>query len=252
MCGSHHPVRVLGHRGAPGAGRTENSVAAVSEALRQGADGVEIDVWITEDDVLVCSHEAVVRDRNGVAREVTTTSSRDLLGVLATLEQVLAAVQRPAGARIVVEAKPVDDLATAVRTACALADVLGAAAGTADVTVSSFDAALLGLIRGTCADLPVRTALLGEKADDPVAVVRRAHAGGHDEVHLPVVGLRRAPEAAELAQRLGLSIGAWTVNETEDLHWLSGLGADAVITDDVVLARRELDRVAGSALAPAA
>ena len=236
---SHNPLRVLGHRGAPGAGRTENSVAAVTEAFRQGADGVEIDVWITTDDVLVCSHEAVV-DSDGVARDITTSSSRDLLGVLATLEQVLEAVQRPAGSQIVVEAKPVADIETAVRTACTLADVLGAAAGSADVTVSSFDPALLGLIRGTCADLPVRTALLGEKAEDPIAVVRRAHAGGHDEVHLPLVGLRRTPQAIELAHSLGHEVAVWTVNGQQDLSWATGQGADAVITDDVRGALRVL------------
>src|SRR3954454_17389746 len=45
-------VGVLGHRGFPAPGRPENSVAAVTEALRQGADGVEIDVRLTADGVL--------------------------------------------------------------------------------------------------------------------------------------------------------------------------------------------------------
>jgi glycerophosphoryl diester phosphodiesterase len=239
------PMRVLAHRGAPAPGRAENSVTAVTEALHQGADGVEIDVRLTDDDVLVCTHEAVVRDRTGRPSDVATSRSQDWFGVLATLEQVLAAVQRPTGSSIAVEAKPVADLAGAVRTACTLADVLGAAAGRADVTVSSFDPALLALIRGTCADLPVRTALLGEKADDAAAVVRRAHGDGHHEVHLPLLGLRRTPQAAELARSLGLDVAAWTVNVPAELRWVAGLGASAVITDDVrgalrVLARAEL------------
>ena len=241
-------VRVLAHRGAPTRGRAENSVAAVTDALRLGADGVEIDVRLTDDDVLVCSHEAVVLDRTGRRADVTTSASGDLVGVLATLEQVLAAAQRP-GSRILVEAKPVADIAVVVRTACALADVLGADAGDADVTVSSFDPALLAVIRGTCGDLPVRTALLGEKSDDAAGVVRRAHADGHDEVHLPLAGLRRTPRAAELARSLDLDLAMWTVNHPADLRWAAGLGASAVITDDV---RGALRVVAPADLATAA
>ena len=56
-------IRVLGHRGAPAAGIAENSVAAVTGALHQGADGVEIDVWLVEDGTLVCAHDLAVRRR---------------------------------------------------------------------------------------------------------------------------------------------------------------------------------------------
>ena len=62
--------------------------------------------------------------------------------------------------------------------------MLRTSAGNADVTISSFDADLLAMIRATCADLPVRTALLGEKSEPAAAVVQRAHRDGHDEVHL--------------------------------------------------------------------
>jgi len=224
-------VRVLGHRGAPGVGRPDNSVAAVTEALLQGADGVEIDVRLTADDALVCSHDPVALDVTG----------RDFL---ATLPELLAAAQGPDGAHVVVEAKPVTDAAVAARTASALADVLRTGAGDAAVTVSSFDAALLAMIRATCADLPVRTALLGDRSDSAPAIVRRAHEDGHDEVHLPLNAVRRAPEAVELAHRLGLSVALWTVNGRSDLQWVAELGVDAVITDDVLTAWSELDRAA--------
>jgi glycerophosphoryl diester phosphodiesterase len=237
---SNDPIRVLAHRGAPLAGRAENSVDAVTDALRQGADGVEIDVRLTADDVLVCSHEAALPRYAGVRRDIATSASGALRGRLATLEQVLAAVQRPEGSAIVVEAKPVTGIPDVVRTACTLADVLAAGAGCADVTVSSFDPSLLAVIRATCADLPVRTALLGDKADDAAAVVRRARADGHDEVHLPLVSLRRAPQAAELAGSLGLDVAVWTVNDPADLRWVAGLGTGAVITDDVRGALRVL------------
>jgi glycerophosphoryl diester phosphodiesterase len=220
-------VRVIGHRGAPAPGRPENSVVAVTEALLQGADGVEVDVWLTPDGTLVCAH-----DLDGVAD----------LGLLATLPDLLEAVQHAAGARVVVEAKPVTDAAVAARTASALADVLLRFAGNAAITVSSFDPELLALIRAACADLPVRTALLGDKADPAAEIVARAHQDGHDEVHLPLVAVRRTPEAVATARLLGLSVALWTVNARSDLQWVAELGVDAVITDDILTAWSELDR----------
>lgn len=224
-------VRVIGHRGAPVGGRPENSVPAVTEALLQGADGVEVDVWLIDDGTLVCTH-----DLDGVADP----------GSLATLPELLAAAQDPAGAQVVVEAKPVADPAVAALTAAALADVLARCAGNAAITVSSFDPALLTLIRATCADLPVRTALLGEKADPALDVVLRAHEDGHDEVHLPLVAVRRTPDAVEMARLLGLSVSLWTVNARSDLQWVAELGVDAVISDDILTAWSELDRAAAS------
>jgi glycerophosphoryl diester phosphodiesterase len=241
-------VRVLGHRGAPAPVRPDNSVAAVTEALLQGADGVEVDVWLTTDGALVCTHDQFLRTPTGARLDVTASASGDLLGadgrLLATLPELLAVVRQHAGAQIVVEAKPVADAAVAARTAAALADVLRTFAGNAAVTVSSFDAALIAMVRAACADLPVRTALLGDRAASAELVARRASEDGHDEVHLPLEGVRRAPGAVELARSLGLSVTLWTVNGRSDLQWVAELGVDAVVTDDVLTAWSELDRAA--------
>lgn len=229
-------IRVIGHRGAPAPGQAENSVAAVAGALGRGADGVEVDVWLTEDGTLISAHDLLsVADRSA----------------LATLPELLAAAQQPVGARVIVEAKPVSDASVAARTASTLADVLRTSAGNARITVSSFDPDLLSMIRSASADLPVRTALLGEKLAPAGAVVRRAYEDGHDEVHLPVVAVRRAPQAVETARELGLGVSLWTVNSPRDLRWASELGVDAVITDDVAAARDTLDPSAAEELAAA-
>ena len=241
-------VSVLGHRGAPGPGRPDNSVAAVDEALLQGADGVEVDVWLTTDGVLVCTHDEFLRTPAGALLDVTASASTELIGadgrLLATLPELLAVVRQHAGTRIVVEAKPVADPAVAARTASALADVLRTGAGDAAVTVSSFDAPLIAMIRAACGDLPMRTALLGEKSADAERIVRQAAEDGHDEAHLSLAGVRRTPEAVELARSLGLTVSLWTVNRRTDLQWVAELGVDAVVTDDVLTAWSELDRVA--------
>lgn len=221
-------IQVLGHRGAPAAGIAENSVAAVTQALRDGADGVEIDVWLVGNGALVCTHNLADAD----------------VSTLATLAELLGAAQRPGRSRVVVEAKPVADPVLAQATAEALADVLRTSAGTVDITISSFDADLLATIRATSADLPVRTALLGETSAPAAAIVRRAHRDGHDEVHLSVAAVRRSPTAVAAARWLGLSVALWTVNHRQDLSLAAELGVDAVITDQVRVARSDLDMAA--------
>jgi len=51
--------RILAHRGASGS-RPENSLAAFREAIRLGADGVELDVHSTADGALVVHHDAEI------------------------------------------------------------------------------------------------------------------------------------------------------------------------------------------------
>ena len=230
-------VRVLGHRGAPGPGRPDNSVAAVTEALHQGADGVEVDVQLTADGMLVCAHDPV------------DLLDDDERAALATLVEMLVVAKWSGCAQVVVEVKPVTGPLAAVRTARALADVLRAGAGSAAITVSSFDADLLAVVRRACADLPVRTALLGDRTTPVDDVVRRAAADGHDEVHLPLTGVRRTPEVVATAHALGLTVALWTVNQRAALQWAAQLGARAVITDDVMTAWSELDRIPALAAA---
>jgi glycerophosphoryl diester phosphodiesterase len=242
-------VRVLGHRGFPGAGCPENSAAAVTRALRHGADGVEIDVRLTDDDVLVCAHGPTAADRTGAVVDIAESRSGDLRqpdgrSALATLDDMLAALREHPGRRMVIEAKPVDDVVGGVRTALVLAEVLRAAGDGSRLTVSSFDADLLALIRTACAGLAVRTALLGREWAPAVDVVRRAHADGHDEVHLSLAGVRRTPEAVRTAHSLGLAVALWTVNRPADLRLAAELGVAAVITDDVPTARLVSHRTA--------
>ena len=65
---------IYGHRGGDG-GRA-NSVAAIRKAADIGVDGVEIDVQLTSDDVLVAEHDPV-----GDGRTFSGDSFDDVLAV---------------------------------------------------------------------------------------------------------------------------------------------------------------------------
>ena len=136
------------------------------------------------------------------------------------------------------------DAAVAARTVRAWPTSCAPPPATPDITVSSFDADLLAMIRGACADLPVRTALLGDKTAPAAAVVRRA-ARGRARRGAPPAGRRPArPAGRGDGARLGLGVALWTVNRSRPTCGPADLGVDAVITDDVTTAWSELDRAA--------
>ena len=55
---------VIGHRGAAGA-RPENTLSAIGYALNLGVDGVEVDVRLLEDTLILLHDDHVDRTTNG-------------------------------------------------------------------------------------------------------------------------------------------------------------------------------------------
>ena len=49
-------IKVIGHRGM-GTGEAENSLLSMVRAMQIGADGIETDVRLTADKVMVLSHD---------------------------------------------------------------------------------------------------------------------------------------------------------------------------------------------------
>jgi glycerophosphoryl diester phosphodiesterase len=247
-------VLVLAHRGAPVPGHAENSVAAVSAALDRGADGVEVDVRLTADGVLVCSHDPEVLSSTYQKVDVATSTYADLRHAagpsLATCEEVLSAAGRHHRSRVVVEAKPALDVASGIRTAAALREVLTDFMTTLSLTVSSFDAELLSSIRDALTGLEVRTALLGSPSMPLSSLLRRAVHGGIHDIHPNVLSALEAPEVLAAARALGVGVTCWTVNDESDARRLTALGVDALITDDPVSVRAMLPVARGHRTAP--
>ena len=242
--GPAKPVRVLAHRGLSGHHRPENTVAAVAAALMLGADGVEVDVRLTADGVLVCSHDHVLVGSDGREVVIADADARQVRSLdlggghrPATLEEVLAVVALHGGA-VVVEAKAVETPGYAERLGRQLARAL--AHHPAGVTVSSFDAGLLSTLRPTARSSGARTALLGNPATPLTSLLRRALDDGHDEVHPNVRAVLDGPAAVACAHRLGVAVTPWTVNRRTELRRVADLGVAALITDHPARARDAL------------
>ncbi len=86
--------RVLGHRGVPGK-EIENTVASFKRAIEDGADGVELDIRVTKDNILVVSHDNSLKRVYG--RDILVESStydeiKSTAPEIATLSEVFDAL----------------------------------------------------------------------------------------------------------------------------------------------------------------
>lgn len=228
-CGRPTPLTLIfAHRGDTRVSR-ENTVAAFEAARERGADGVELDVHLSLDGVVVVHHDADVPGRG----PIPATRRRELPAWLPSLEEAVGAC---APLRVNVEIK-YEPAAGADYLAALTCSVAGALAGCDEpdrFVVSSFSLEALDRFRG-CSGA-YSTALLVDAGFDPVAALEIALRHGH-------LGLHPFYEdvGAELVVRArgeGVPLRPWTVDDPAWLARLGALGVDAVITDDVELAAR--------------
>lgn len=251
--------RVIAHRGASEEA-PEHTLAAYRRAIEAGADGLECDVRMTRDGVLVCVHDrrvdrtsdgrgAVaalelaelaeldfsVRRRRVLARTAAwqRTDREDRLPEeteVLTLERLLALVaDAPRPVEIAIETKY--PTRHAGRLEEELFAELGRAGlvgnGAAPVRVMSFASASLRRISELAPGLP--TVLLMPRL--PVRL-RDGRLPEPATIAGPSVGLvRRNPWFVERAHAHGHEVHVWTVDSAEDVDLMTSLGVDALITN---------------------
>lgn len=89
-------MKIIGHRGAKGLA-PENTVASFKRALDHHVDAIELDVHLTRDNQLVCSHDPAIVTPNGKWHSISRHTYAELLKHkpdLTTLSQAIAAVNR--------------------------------------------------------------------------------------------------------------------------------------------------------------
>jgi glycerophosphoryl diester phosphodiesterase len=240
--GDRGRVLIIGHRGAVAPDHPENTLAAVDRALRQGADGVEVDVRLTADGVPVCHHDPGMRRTAGDARHVVAMAYADLPAVTGHPVPRLSELFDLVGdrGRVIVELKaPHWPGGASTGTVEAVGSVLRQYR-LHNVVVSSFDRPRLWQMRHS--GVGVRTALLGRPGVPMGVVLRRALQDGHDEVHPHVASLLGRLDLVRTAVQQGIAVAGWTVNRPRDLVRLADAGVHAAISDDPRSARLALGR----------
>ncbi|HPA88079.1 MAG TPA: glycerophosphodiester phosphodiesterase family protein [Bacteroidales bacterium] len=70
-------VKIIGHRGASWLA-PENTVASANLAWEKGADAVEVDIYLTKDNKIICIHDSNTKRTTGQDYKVAETDSKTL------------------------------------------------------------------------------------------------------------------------------------------------------------------------------
>jgi glycerophosphoryl diester phosphodiesterase len=241
---------VFAHRGGA-ALRPENTIAAFDHGLALGADGLEFDVHLSRDGVVVIHHDPTL-ERTTSGRGRLADLSADELGALDAghwfvsrdapdagyphraqgigVPRLSTVLARYPGIPIIIELKGSNPaLALRVIDDVRAADALGR------VALGGFSQAVLDAARAY--EPRIRT---GAGKDETRWALYRSWIGraprrpAFHEFQIPeCVGRTRIvrPGFVACAHRAGLPIHVWTVNDAADMHRLLDWGIDGLITD---------------------
>jgi glycerophosphoryl diester phosphodiesterase len=218
---------VFAHRGgarlAP-----ENTLDAFDNGLALGADGIELDVRLSRDRVVVVHHDATL-DRTTTLRGPVAARDTDEL-VAARVPTLRTVLERYPATRVIVEIKE-----RSVAIAHAVLAEIRAAGAIDRACIGSFSRTPLREVRRlepaiatSAAREEVRWALYRSWCRWPV--MKTPYVG----YQIPeVAGSTRvvSPRFIGDAHRAGLGVQVWTINRESDAQKLIGWGVDALITD---------------------
>ncbi len=232
--GPNSPL-VLAHRGARRV-EAENTIGAFTRAIEMGADGVELDVHRTDDDVLLVHHDADIPGL-GIISDLSAQVIRSERHDIPTLDEVFSACPN---CIINVEIKNALgdlDYDESNRVADLVVDAVANQPRPDDVIVSSFNIASIDRVKDLSPAL--RTGFLVSPTLDLTTAATLTCDHGHNAVHpfILMLGGELGSEFTETAHSLGLSVNVWTVNEASDIEHSIKIGVDAIITDVPDLAK---------------
>lgn len=224
-------TQIWGHRGAS-AVKPENTLDAFAEALRLGADGVELDVRRTADGAMVVHHNADLID----GRFIYELGRDALPGSVALLDAALD-VCGPMTVNVEIKNVPVDpDFDPTEAVAGQVVDLTLARNAVDRIVVSSFGLAAIDAVRAR--DAGIATGWLTLVAYDQMRALETAIERGHNALNPYFTAV--TAELVDAAHDAGVAIYTWTVDDPDEMRRLADLGVDAIITNDVALAVRTI------------
>ena len=243
-------TKVFAHRGASGYA-PENTLEAFALAIRQGADGIELDVQLSSDGIPVVIHDETidrVTEKTGYVKDYTLQELKELTVLkdkfpaygqskIPTLKEVLEAV-KPSGIQVNIELKTgiywCPDIEKKV------AKIVEEAGMKDRIVYSSFNHYSVQRIKEIVPD--AETAYL--YSDVILNVEGYAKRTNVDGLHPAVYHVKMA-DFLEEYKKSGLKVRVWTVNEEADMETLMKAGITAVITnypDVAVHVRKESEK----------
>lgn len=240
----HRPV-VVAHRGAM-AYAPENTIAAYTLALEQGAEAIELDVHLSQDGIPVVIHDHTLERTTNGKGLVASHTFADLRGLdagawfspsfagqrILTLGEVLAWAQGRVYLKIELKTLPmryagIEEKVLALLKRWDMEE---------QVEVFSFDHPCVRRFKALAPHIPVGVCYTGDVGDH-VALARYASA---EVIHPQWMGVSR--EVVEAAHAAGLWVDAWTVNDPQIAQSLAEWGVDFIKTDAPAVVRKGLGK----------
>ncbi|OGR89553.1 MAG: hypothetical protein A2992_03900 [Elusimicrobia bacterium RIFCSPLOWO2_01_FULL_59_12] len=236
------PCLIIGHRGAMGYA-PENTIASFEEAIRRGADWIELDVQLSQDGELVVLHDTSVdRTTNGegLVRDLSWKKIKtfdagawydpefahqyipSLGNVISRFRTRRTTKRHPVG--LVIELKTIRGSGGSL--ADAVVALLHKEQFTDRVVIISFDAVALQEVRAADKRAPTGLLFSEEKEGSPIDQARDigAHAIFPRKTWVTARGVTTAHKA-------GLAVGTWTANTKNEMKRMIACGVDAIATN---------------------
>lgn len=211
------PLRIA-HRGMPRLAR-ENTLASFRLALEAGAEGIELDVHATADDVIVVHHDRTLA--GGLAiRHLTYAAFHQTAPDAPTLREVCDVVGSRAELFVELKGAGIEHV---------VADELTHYDGV--YAIHSFDHEAIRRLHAS--GVALRLGVLFDGGEDGLAVMDQC--GASDL--WPHFSLVTRDMVTGVHGRGGRVI-PWTVNDAADAERLGDLGVDGLCTDDVRMLKR--------------
>jgi glycerophosphoryl diester phosphodiesterase len=230
---------VLGHRGAR-AYAPMNTIPAFELALKQGADGVELDTHLSKDGQLIVLHDFSIdatTNGKGLAKDFTLAELKELdagssfnaefAGTrIPTLDEVFEAV----GKKLFINVEIKSETQDTDGVEQAVANCIAKHGLESSTIISSFNPLALRRFRAIMPDVPIGY-LYSRDYDFSEGMSDFAHEAKHPHYELIDAAYM------EWAKINNFRVNTWTVNDPEKAVELYKLGVDAIITDvpDVII-----------------
>jgi len=228
---------VLGHRGDR-FNYPENTLTSYRSAIDKGLDGVELDVMLTKDGKLICSHNFDLERETDGKGFIDEMEYRDLVKVkagirfpetkqqpISLLTDVIKSLPKTTILNIEIKTKSVFDLKAAIK----VATLIKSGEIPQKVIVSSFNPLAVRIVKFISKSVPTGFIYEHTKHLKGVFIARP------DALHPKVEFV--TDKLIKFCKRRNMRINTWTVNNVYAREWLNTKNIDGIITDNPTLVK---------------
>jgi glycerophosphoryl diester phosphodiesterase len=251
-------VEIVAHRGAS-FDSPENTVAAMKEGIRQGADALEADFYLTKDGKIICIHDATTKRTTGVDAKVVDLTFDELRKLdagkwkdpkfagekLPTLEEVLACV--PAGKKILIEVKCGPEIVPELKKGIAASSLKPE-----QIRIISFKEDVVAATKQAMPHIKAYwlfnykqdkdTGKWNSSQEEVLSTLKRLRADGLDIQLAKATQDKITPELVNKVRGMGMEFHVWTVDEPDLARYAVQLGADSITTNKPAFIREQLKK----------